>query len=82
MIKLVPGLLSSDLEADERSVSIASLVITNSRRKVLLSVGADAFPASRVSAKREQPDESLIEYIQVTKPHLLQGLAQADAWHM
>ncbi|KAI4233321.1 MAG: hypothetical protein LQ349_004475 [Xanthoria aureola] len=53
---------------DQERFSIATLVITNSRRKVLLSVGADAFPASRVSAKREQPDESLIEYIQDPEP--------------
>lgn len=79
MIKLVSGLQWSDLDADESSVSIASLVITNSRRKVLLSVGADAFPASRVFAKREQPDENLIEYIQVTKPRPLRILANTDA---
>ncbi|KAI4285932.1 MAG: hypothetical protein L6R38_000297 [Xanthoria sp. 2 TBL-2021] len=53
---------------DQERFSIASLVITNSRRKVLLSVGADAFPASRVFAKREQPDENLIEYIQDPEP--------------
>lgn len=79
MIKLVSGLQWSDLEADKSSVSIASLVITNSRRKVLLSVGPDAFPTSRVFAKREQPDENLIEYIQVIKPHPLQISANADA---
>ncbi|KAL8677785.1 MAG: hypothetical protein Q9186_005818 [Xanthomendoza sp. 1 TL-2023] len=54
---------------DQDRFSIASLVITNPRRKVLLSVTADAFPASRVIAKREHPDENLIEYIQDPEPH-------------
>ncbi|KAL8674670.1 MAG: hypothetical protein Q9168_000902 [Polycauliona sp. 1 TL-2023] len=55
---------------DQERFSIASLVITNSQRKVLLSVGADAFPASRLLAKREHPDENLIEYIQDPDPYL------------
>ncbi|KAL8843557.1 MAG: hypothetical protein Q9170_000061 [Blastenia crenularia] len=49
---------------DQDRFSIASLVISNSRRKVLLSITPNAFPASRVVAKREPPDEGLIEYIQ------------------
>ncbi|KAI4260342.1 MAG: hypothetical protein LQ352_000315 [Teloschistes flavicans] len=49
---------------DQNRFSIASLVITNSQRKILLSVKPNAFPASRVTAKREPPDESPIEYIQ------------------
>ncbi|KAL8812054.1 MAG: hypothetical protein Q9223_001281 [Gallowayella weberi] len=53
---------------DQDRFSIASLVITNPRRKVLLSLTADAFPASRVIAKREQADENLIEYIQDPEP--------------
>ncbi|KAL8730452.1 MAG: hypothetical protein Q9166_004090 [cf. Caloplaca sp. 2 TL-2023] len=56
---------------DQDRFSIASLVITNSRRKVLLSVTADAFPASKVIAKREPPDENLIEYIQDPEPYSL-----------
>ncbi|KAL8855514.1 MAG: hypothetical protein Q9178_007834 [Gyalolechia marmorata] len=56
---------------DQDRFSIASLVITNQGRKVLLSVAADAFPASSVLAKREQPDENLIEYIQDPDPYTL-----------
>ncbi|KAL8709101.1 MAG: hypothetical protein Q9220_006122 [cf. Caloplaca sp. 1 TL-2023] len=54
---------------DQQRFSPASLIITNSRRKVLLNVTANAFPASRVLAKREPPDESLIEYIQDPDPY-------------
>ena len=79
MTKLTPGRQLSDPKANDNSVSIASLVITNQGRKVLLSVAADAFPASRVLAKREQADENLIEYIQVRKHHPLQLLSNADA---
>ncbi|KAL8695456.1 MAG: hypothetical protein Q9218_000034 [Villophora microphyllina] len=53
---------------DQNRFSIASLVITNARRKVLLSLKPNAFPASRVIAKRELPDESPIEYIQDPEP--------------
>ncbi|KAL8719933.1 MAG: hypothetical protein Q9225_003136 [Loekoesia sp. 1 TL-2023] len=49
---------------DQDRFSIASLVITNSRRKVLLTITPNAFPASRIVAKREPPDENPIEYIQ------------------
>ena len=67
MVEPLCGPQLSELTADTYSVSIASLVITNSQRKVLLTVGADTFPASRLVAKREQPDENLIEYIQVRR---------------
>lgn len=70
MVELSCGRQLSELRADTYSVSIASLVITKSQRKVLLSVGADAFPASRLVAKREQSDENLIEYIQVRSPQI------------
>lgn len=72
MVKLLCGPQLSELKADTYPVSIASLVITNSQRKVLLSVGADAFPASRLVAKREHSDENLIEYIQVRRLQIYQ----------
>lgn len=46
-------------------MSIASLTVTNTRRKVLLNVVPNAFPASRILARKEPGDESLIAYIQV-----------------
>ncbi|KAL8874286.1 MAG: hypothetical protein Q9174_000366 [Haloplaca sp. 1 TL-2023] len=54
---------------DQDRFSISSLVITNSRRKILLNVTPNAFPTSRAIPKRELPDESLIEYIQDPEPH-------------
>ncbi|KAL8924662.1 MAG: hypothetical protein Q9208_003977 [Pyrenodesmia sp. 3 TL-2023] len=53
---------------DQDRFSIGSLVITNSRRKVLLSIAPNGFPASRVTARRESQDEGLIEYIQDPEP--------------
>ncbi|KAL9605109.1 MAG: hypothetical protein Q9219_000043 [cf. Caloplaca sp. 3 TL-2023] len=49
---------------DQDRFFISSLVITNSRRKVLLSITPNAFPVSSIVAKRELPDESPVEYIQ------------------
>ncbi|CAK46423.1 uncharacterized protein An13g00210 [Aspergillus niger] len=45
-------------------VTIASVTITNSKRRVLLSLVPNAFPATRYTAKRETGDDSPIEYIQ------------------
>ncbi|KAL8908745.1 MAG: hypothetical protein Q9207_000602 [Kuettlingeria erythrocarpa] len=53
---------------DQDRFSISSLVITNSRRKVLLSIAPNGFPASRVTARRDPQDEGLIEYIQDPDP--------------
>ena len=46
-------------------VSVASLVVTNARRKVLLNIVPNSFPATRLSAKRDVGDEAPVEYIQV-----------------
>ncbi len=46
-------------------VSIASLTITNSRGKVLLNVVPNVYPATRIIARKDYGDESLVEYIQV-----------------
>lgn len=45
-------------------VSIASISISNSRRR-LLTLSPNAFPAVRYAAKREPGDDAPIEYIQV-----------------
>ena len=47
------------------AVSITSLTISNSRRRVLLNITPNAFPASRVIVKRDIGDDSPIDYIQV-----------------
>ena len=46
-------------------VSLASLSVTNSRGKVLLSVVPNVHPATRVIARKDYGDESLVEYVQV-----------------
>ncbi|KAL9014956.1 MAG: hypothetical protein Q9173_000410 [Seirophora scorigena] len=63
-----PEDLTSLTLRDQDRFSIGSLVITNARRKVLLTVAPNAFPASRVTVRREPPDEVPIEYIQDPEP--------------
>ena len=46
-------------------VSIASLTVTNNRRKVLLHAVPNAYPASRILVRREGNDEALMTFIQV-----------------
>lgn len=46
-------------------VTISSLSITNSRRRLTLNVVPNAFPATKVSATRDVGDNSVIEYVQV-----------------
>ena len=47
------------------TVSIASLTITNNKGKILLNVVPNVYPATRVIARKDYGDESLVEYIQV-----------------
>ncbi|PYH96996.1 ArfGap-domain-containing protein [Aspergillus ellipticus CBS 707.79] len=49
---------------DQTRFTIASVTVTNSRRRVLLNLVPNTFPATRYAAKRETGDESPIEYIQ------------------
>ena len=46
-------------------MSIASLTVTNSKGKVLLNVLPNVYPATRIIARKDYGDESLVEYIQV-----------------
>lgn len=57
---------SGDRDADKIFVlvSIASVTISNSRRR-LLTLSPNAFPAVRYVAKRDAGDDTPIEYIQV-----------------
>lgn len=48
-------------------VSIACLSVTNSRGKVLLNIVPNVFPATRIIAKKDIGDKSLVDYIQVNK---------------
>jgi Arf-GAP/SH3 domain/ANK repeat/PH domain-containing protein len=56
-------------------VTISSLTVTNSRRRTVLNVVPNAFPATRVSATRDLGDNSIVEYVQVrSKLLLLSGI--------
>jgi len=48
-------------------VTITSLTITNSRRKVLLNIAPNAFPATRFTAKRDIGDDRVVDYVQVSR---------------
>ncbi|MCJ1296216.1 hypothetical protein MMC34_007782 [Xylographa carneopallida] len=49
---------------DQNRFSITSLTVTNSRRRIILNVAPNGYPASRIVAKRDIGDESPIEFIQ------------------
>jgi hypothetical protein len=46
-------------------VSIAGLTVTNSRKQTVVAILPNAYPASRVVAKKDAGDNSVIEYVQV-----------------
>ncbi|OJJ42998.1 hypothetical protein ASPZODRAFT_154969 [Penicilliopsis zonata CBS 506.65] len=48
---------------DQTKLSIASVAVSNSKRKVL-NLTPNAFPATRYSAKRDVGDDSPVEYVQ------------------
>lgn len=52
------------------TVSIAALEITNARGRILLRITPNAYPCSKVVAKKEPGDESLVEFVQVRKQKL------------
>ncbi len=49
---------------DQQKLSIAALTITNAKGKVLLNVVPNVYPATRVIARKDFGDDSLVEYIQ------------------
>ncbi|TLD39478.1 ArfGap domain-containing protein [Venturia nashicola] len=49
---------------DQARFSIASLTITNSRKRLLLSISPNAYPATRYTTKRDINDDLPVEYIQ------------------
>lgn len=49
---------------DQNKFTIASVTILDSRRRVLLNLTPNSFPASRYIAKRDISDDTPIEYIQ------------------
>ncbi|RFU26729.1 hypothetical protein B7463_g9616, partial [Scytalidium lignicola] len=53
---------------DQTRLSISSLVITSSRRRTVLNVFPNGFPAARLAVTRDLGDKSLVEYIQDPEP--------------
>lgn len=49
---------------DQTRLTISSLTVTNSRRRTILNVIPNAFPASRITATRDLGDSSVVEYVQ------------------
>ncbi|KAG9236897.1 centaurin beta [Amylocarpus encephaloides] len=49
---------------DQNRLTISSLNVTSSRKRTVLNVVPDAFPATRVSATRDIGDNSVVEYVQ------------------
>ena len=47
------------------TVSIASLTISNSHRKVLLIITPNSYPGTRLTAKRDVGDDMPIDFVQV-----------------
>jgi len=47
------------------SVSIASLVITNAQKRPILRITPSSFPCSKIIAKKDPGDDSLVEFVQV-----------------
>lgn len=58
---------------DQSRLTISSLSIRNSRRRTVLNVVPNAFPATRVTATRDFGDNSVVEYVQDPEPSPLTG---------
>ncbi len=46
-------------------VTIAQLTVTNSSRSVVLNITPNAYPAVRLTAKRDLGDDTPVNYVQV-----------------
>ena len=49
---------------DQQRLSIAALTVTNAKGKFLLNVVPNVYPATRVIARKDYGDDSLVEYVQ------------------
>ncbi|KAF3914693.1 hypothetical protein AA313_de0206164 [Arthrobotrys entomopaga] len=54
---------------DQTRLTVTSLVITNAKRRTILSLTPNAFPSTRAVAKKEIGDDTLIEYVQDPYPN-------------
>ncbi|KAF3916753.1 hypothetical protein ABW20_dc0107414 [Dactylellina cionopaga] len=53
---------------DQTRLTITSLVVTNAKKKTILSIAPNAFPSTRAVAKKEFGDDALVEYVQDPYP--------------
>ncbi|KAF8863329.1 centaurin beta [Acephala macrosclerotiorum] len=53
---------------DQTRLTISSLSVINSRRRTVLNVVPNSFPATRVTASRDLGDNSVVEYVQDPEP--------------
>ncbi|KAH8815255.1 centaurin beta [Xylogone sp. PMI_703] len=53
---------------DQTRLTISSVVITSARRRTVLNIVPNGFPATKLSAFRDLGDRSLVEYIQDPEP--------------
>ncbi|KAI9757116.1 MAG: hypothetical protein M4579_003594 [Chaenotheca gracillima] len=70
---------------DQTKLSIASLTISNSSKRVLYNIVPNAFPTSKIAVKREPGDEGLVDFVQdpdppasAGSPHFLLRLNNED----
>ncbi|KAK6516251.1 hypothetical protein TWF506_006160 [Arthrobotrys conoides] len=49
---------------DQARLTITSLVVTNAKKKTIVSITPNAFPSTRAVAKKEVGDDTLVEYVQ------------------
>ena len=61
----IASLFKRSMLIKSRSVSLASLHITNGRGRLIAKIVPNAFPSSRVLAKKDPGDDGLVEYVQV-----------------
>ena len=61
---------NEEADYDLLAVTISSLSITNQRRKTILNIVPNGFPATKVSAIRDLGDSAVVEYVQVTTIHI------------
>ncbi|KAI9670356.1 MAG: hypothetical protein M1817_004399 [Caeruleum heppii] len=49
---------------DQSRLSLSSLTVTNPRGRGLLDISPNAFPATRLTAKRDANDDTILDYVQ------------------
>ncbi|OBT98695.1 hypothetical protein VE01_03374 [Pseudogymnoascus verrucosus] len=59
---------------DQSRFSIASLTVTNSKRRVVAHIVPNAYPATKVSASHDASDQSIVEYVQDPDPSPTSGV--------